>query len=155
MIQHTTGDLFESDAEALVNAVNCVGVMGKGIALEFRRRFPRMFEAYRRRCEAGRLRPGRVWAVRDGGRVIVSFPTKDHWRDGSRIQDVEAGLRSLRELLVNEGISSVALPALGCGLGGLDWDVVAAAIHRELDGLPGVRIELYEPRGAREPLTER
>lgn len=148
MIEYVHGNLFESPAEALVNTVNCVGVMGKGIAYQFRRAFPAMYEDYQQRCKRGDIRPGSVTIFREKGRLIVNFPTKRHWRGQSRLEDIEAGLQALRELIEKEGIQHIALPPLGCGNGGLSWNDVRPAIERHLGDLARVRIDVYEPHGA-------
>ncbi|MFI7674883.1 macro domain-containing protein [Actinophytocola sp. NPDC049390] len=145
MIDELDGDLLDSGAAALVNAVNCVGVMGKGIALEFKRRFPANFAAYREACAAGEVVPGRMLVCEDDGRVIVNFPTKKHWRAKSRLGDVEAGLDGLVCVIRERGLDSVAVPALGVGNGGLDWADVSRLVHEKLGGLPGVAVELYRP----------
>lgn len=147
MIRFVTGNLFESRAEALVNTVNCVGVMGKGIAHQFARAWPDMLKDYERRCKAGEIRVGEVTLFRTRGKVIINFPTKQHWKAKSRIVDIESGLRSLRRVLVQEGLTSVALPPLGCGNGGLDWTEVRPLIERELRELGEVDVEVYEPVG--------
>ena len=118
-----SGDLFEQDVDAFVNAVNCVGVMGAGIALEFKRRFPRMFEDYALRWRTRLLRPGivHVAEVMIGGRSrhVLNVPTKLHWRDDSSLEIVELGLAGLVDVVKQRGFASIAMPALGCGLGGL------------------------------------
>ncbi len=149
MIERRQGDLFASGAEALVNPVNCVGVMGKGLALQFRKAFPGNFEAYKAACDRGELRPG-VMLVHDRGasadpRYVVNFPTKRHWRSRSRMEDVEAGLAALVEEVRSRGIGSIAIPALGSGLGGLEWEDVRARIEAAFDGLPEVLVLLFEP----------
>src|SRR5687767_12069585 len=121
MIRFTRGNMFESDAEALVNTVNCVGVMGKGIAYQFARAYPAMASAYTQQCRRGEIKLGMVSFVREAGKMVVNFPTKDHWKSKSRLEDVREGLESLRELILREGIRSIAIPPLGCGNGGLDW----------------------------------
>ena len=125
MIEYKTGDILREDAEALVNAVNCVGVMGRGIALQFKRAFPENFKAYAARCRRGEMQPGRVFVFETGRvrppRYIVNFPTKRHWRESSRIEDIESGLASLVAEIRARSIRSVAVPALGSGLGGLHW----------------------------------
>jgi O-acetyl-ADP-ribose deacetylase (regulator of RNase III) len=145
VIRFVSGNLFDSEADALVNAVNCVGVMGKGIALQFKRAFPAMFTEYERDCRQGRVRLGSVTTFRERGKLIVNFPTKQDWRTKSRLSDVEAGLRALRHLIESERIPSVAVPPLGCGNGGLDWSDVRAAIVREFGGMDEIDIEVYEP----------
>ena len=139
------GDLFAAPVDCLINPVNCVGVMGKGLAREFKRRYPAMFASYQEACRAGRLRPGRlhIWQAPDGAR-IVNFPTKRHWREPSRYQDIEAGLDALRGYLEAQGPVRVAVPPLGCGLGGLDWERVKDMIGRKLEGLTA-QILIFEP----------
>ncbi len=157
MLQYVTGDILEEDAEALVNTVNTVGVMGKGIALQFKRRFPGNYQAYRQACDAGEVTPGRmfVWRTDQLGRPhwIVNFPTKRHWKAKSRIEDIEAGLRDLQRVVLDLGIQSLAVPPLGCGNGGLSWSVVRPLIERYLGAVEGVRVAVYEPAGAPAPAT--
>jgi O-acetyl-ADP-ribose deacetylase (regulator of RNase III) len=147
MVRFVQGNLFESQAEALVNTVNCVGVMGKGIAYQFKRAYPEMFKDYQHRCRVGEVRTGEVTSFRERGKLIVNFPTKDHWKSQSLLNDVEAGLSALRALIVREKLKSIAIPPLGCGNGGLAWADVRARIERELRDLPGVDVEVYEPVG--------
>jgi O-acetyl-ADP-ribose deacetylase (regulator of RNase III) len=149
MIAFRRGNMFESRAVALVNTVNCVGIMGKGIAHQFARAFPVMAAAYARDCKAHLVKLGHVRAYEENGRVIVNFPTKDHWRSNSKLEDIEAGLQSLRDLLVLREIAAVAVPPLGCGNGGLSWSDVRPLIERELgtDALKDVTVEVYEPAG--------
>lgn len=151
-IKFEYGDLFTSDAEALVNTVNCVGVMGKGVALEFKRRWPENFKFYKKHCDDRSLRPGKVLIYDRGGmfagegpRFIVNFPTKDHWRSKSKMSYVEDGLDSLLEEIERLSIKSVAMPPLGCGNGGLDWDEVRPLIVSKLSGLNDVSVELFGP----------
>lgn len=132
VITEAQGSLFDTGAVALVNPVNCVGVMGAGLALQFKRRFPSNFAAYQDDCRSGILHPGRVTLFREAGCWIVNFPTKDHWRDPSRLEWVESGLAYLRKVLDLDRIRSVAVPALGCGLGGLKWPDVKQAIEGAL-----------------------
>lgn len=141
------GDLLESRAQTLVNTVNCVGVMGKGVALEFKKRFPGMFKDYVRRCELGEVRPGVPYLYRDVfPPQIVNFPTKDHWKSVSRLEDVERGLQFLVERLQDWEITSIAVPPLGCGNGQLEWRDVGPLIYRYLGAL-GIPVELYAPYG--------
>jgi O-acetyl-ADP-ribose deacetylase (regulator of RNase III) len=152
MIEFQRGDILQSDAEALVNTVNCVGIMGRGIALQFRREFPENYKAYRQGCERGELRPGKMLVFLlsklHGPRYIINFPTKRHWKGRSRIEDIQIGLRALIDEVRERGITSVALPPLGCGLGGLDWDQVRPLIEEAFSHLPAVRFVVYEPLGA-------
>lgn len=147
MIRFMHGNLFESKAEALVNTVNCVGVMGKGIAYQFRRAYPAMFHDYESRCKRGEVRLGEVTHFREKDRLIINFPTKGHWRSQSSLTDIHSGLVSLRTLLEKEQIHSIALPPLGCGNGGLHWPDVKQAIIEALGPLSAVDVEVYEPAG--------
>ncbi len=149
ILELVTGNLLEADTEALVNAVNIEGVMGKGIALQFKKKYPEMFEAYRRACKEGQVQPGRmhVYELPDmfNPRFIINFPTKRHWRSPSSTDDVKAGLRALAEEIRKRGIKSIALPALGCGNGGLDWSEVLPMIKSALADLTDVRLLVYPP----------
>ncbi len=149
VIETGTGNLLDAEAEALVNTVNCVGVMGKGVALMFREAFPENYRSYRAACKAGDLRPGGLFVHRTndlvGPRLIVNFATKDHWRGKSRMEWIESGLSELAALVRGEGIRSVALPPLGAGNGGLDWNEVRPRIDQHLGGLEGVRVIVFEP----------
>jgi O-acetyl-ADP-ribose deacetylase (regulator of RNase III) len=139
------GDLFESGAQTLVNTVNTVGVMGKGVALEFKRRFPEMFADYQRRCQAGDVRLGEPYLWR--GLVepwVINFPTKDHWRSVSKLADIERGLVYLAEHIAEWSVTSLAVPPLGAGSGGLDWATIGPTIYRHLERLPIPAI-LYAP----------
>src|SRR5262245_56499440 len=150
MIEYQTGDILQADVEALVNAVNCVGVMGRGLALEFKKAYPKNFRVYEAACAREEVQPGRMF-VFDTGRptnpkFIINFPTKRHWRGSSRIEDIESGLQALAEEIRARHITSIALPALGSGLGGLDWRDVRPRIEKALGSLPGVHVILFEPR---------
>jgi O-acetyl-ADP-ribose deacetylase (regulator of RNase III) len=149
MITYKSGDLLAEDAEALVNTVNCVGHMGRGIALEFKKAWPENFRAYAAACRRGEVRPGRMFVFDTGEitnpRFIINFPTKRHWRSGSRMEDIEAGLEALVEEIRRRRIRSVAVPPLGSGLGALDWPQVRARIERALGDLEGVRVVVFEP----------
>jgi O-acetyl-ADP-ribose deacetylase (regulator of RNase III) len=151
MIELGHGDLLQADAEALVNAINCVGVMGKGIALQFKQAFPENFRRYAQAC-AGEVRPGRMFVVDTGipgrHRYIVNFPTKRHWRNGSRLEDIESGLRALVEEVQQRDIRSIAIPPLGCGNGGLRWADVKPRIEAAFAELAHVRVVLFEPSSA-------
>jgi len=150
MIRYTTGNLLQAPAEALVNAVNCVGVMGKGIALQFKQQFPENYEAYRSACDRGDVRPGQVFVYPTGQptgvRFIVNFPTKRHWKDNSRLEDIETGLDALVGVIQEHQLKSIAIPALGCGLGGLDWPTVRNLIEQKLSPLADVTILVYAPQ---------
>lgn len=144
-IEIVRGDLLAAEVEALVNPVNCVGVMGKGLALAFKQRFPDAFRAYARACKDGEVRPGRMFVHVSGGRTLIHFPTKRHFRDASRMEDIEAGLVALASEITTRGIRSIAVPALGCGLGGLAWGDVRPRIEAALGALPEVEVKLFEP----------
>ncbi len=153
MIETTKGNLLEAPVDALVNTVNTAGIMGRGIALQFKQAYPRMFAAYEAACKAGEVRLGRMHVFDIGGlaggpRWIINFPTKGHWRTRSRMQDIEAGLADLVATIRRLGIRSIAIPPLGCGNGGLDWGEVRPRIESALGELPDVRVLLYPPSGA-------
>lgn len=151
MIITTTGDILRDESEAIVNTVNCVGVMGRGIALQFRNAFPDNYRAYKRACDHQEVVPGKMFVTTTGNLAppyfVVNFPTKRHWRGKSSLEDVAVGLDDLARMLREKSIHSVAIPPLGCGLGGLDWGTVKALIIERLRGLDDVRITLYEPSG--------
>ncbi len=152
MIEITHGDILTANTEALVNTVNCVGVMGRGIALQFRKAFPENFKVYQAACEREEVRPGKMLVFETGlltgPRSIINFPTKRHWRGKSQMQDIEAGLPALIDEIKKRGIRSVAVPPLGCGLGGLDWSKVRPKIVHAFEKLPDVQVLLFEPSGA-------
>ncbi|MBF0423347.1 MAG: macro domain-containing protein [Magnetococcales bacterium] len=152
MIEFTNGDILADDAEAIVNTVNCVGVMGRGIALQFKKAYPENFKAYEFACQRKEVVPGRMFIFDTHSlttpRYIVNFPTKRHWRGNSRMEDVEAGLADLAREIQARGIRSIAIPPLGSGLGGLNWPEVRQRIVQILAGLDGVKVVVYEPTGA-------
>lgn len=152
MIEITTGDILAADAEALVNTVNCVGIMGRGIALQFRKAFPDNFKSYEKACERKELQPGRLFVFRTGQltnpHYIINFPTKRHWKGKSQLADIESGLTALVAEIRRLGIRSVAIPPLGCGQGGLDWAEVRPRIEQALQAVPDVRVLLFSPTGA-------
>ena len=152
MIKEGQGNLLEADAEALVNTVNCVGHMGKGIALQFKQAYPDNFHAYQKAVKAGLVRPGAMFVFETGRylnpRFIINFPTKRHWRGKSRLEDISSGLLALVEEIESRGIRSIAVPPLGCGNGGLDWKVVGPMIRDALAQLSNVEVILYPPSGA-------
>jgi O-acetyl-ADP-ribose deacetylase (regulator of RNase III) len=152
MIEEARGNLLQADPEALVNTVNTVGFMGKGIALQFKQAFPGNFRAYAQAVKRGEVQPGRMLVVPTGfvtnPRFIINFPTKRHWRGRSRIEDIEAGLKALVEEIRRLGLRSIAIPPLGCGNGGLEWADVRPRIEKALQAVPDVRVLLFAPRGA-------
>ena len=152
MIEYKTGDILAEDAEALVNTVNCVGVMGRGIALQFKNAFPENFEAYADACKRDELHPGRMFVFETrqltSPQYIINFPTKRHWRGKSRIEDIEVGLKALADVIRETPIRSIAIPPLGSGLGGLDWKAVRPLIERALSSIEDVQIVVFEPKGA-------
>lgn len=157
MVEDGDGNLLTADVDALVNTVNTVGVMGKGIALQFKRAFPDNYLRYRAACERGELRLGHMFVVDTGmlgpRRHVINFPTKRHWRTPSRLEDIGSGLGDLVRVVRDLGITSVAVPALGCGNGGLDWGVVRPMIEQAFARVPDVRAVLFAPSGAPSPAT--
>ena len=149
MLEHKSGDIFDENAEALVNSVNCVGVMGRGIARQFKSAFPENYAAYRAACERGEVRPGRMLVFErtglDNPRYVVNFPTKRHWRSKSKLADVIAGLKALADEIKQRRIHSIALPALASDLGGLEWSTVRQEIEAALGNLDNVHIIVFEP----------
>lgn len=148
MIKSTSGDIVKAQAEALVNTVNCVGIAGRGIALQFRKAFPENFKKYAAACKRNEVNPGKMLVIETGElmpRYIINFPTKRHWRGSSRIEDIESGLVDLVAVIRDLGIRSVAIPPLGSGLGGLRWAVVRPKIVKAFEALPDVTLLLYEP----------
>jgi O-acetyl-ADP-ribose deacetylase (regulator of RNase III) len=155
MIELKKGNLLDADAEALVNTVNTVGVMGKGIALQFRQAFPENFRAYEAACKRGQVQPGRMFVFHANTlhhpKIIVNFPTKRHWKGKSKIEDIDLGLKDLIEVVKREQIKSIAVPPLGCGNGGLKWSEVRPRIEKAFENVPAVKAYLYEPAGAPKP----
>ena len=149
MIEYKKGDILREDVEALVNTVNCVGIIGRGIALQFKNAFPENFRAYAAACERNEVQPGRMLIFKTGRltnpKYIINFPTKRHWRGKSRIEDIDAGLVSLVREVQSHNIRSIAIPALGSGLGGLDWSAVRLRIEKSLRCLDAVRVVIFEP----------
>ena len=151
MIIYKNGNLLEEPAEALVNAVNTVGVMGKGIALQFKQRFPKNMQEYAQACKAREVVVGKMFVTETGEllgpRWLVNFPTKQHWRNPSKIEWLIEGLVDLRRFIVANNVNSIAIPALGVGNGGLDWELVKAQIESALGDLERVEILVFEPLG--------
>lgn len=145
-VEVASGDMFSSGCQTVVNPINCVGVMGAGLALAFKTRFPDHYAAYRRRYDDDELRIGEPYLDRRApGPWIIGFPTKRHWAETSRLSDIDDGLSYLAEHLEGWGVTSLAMPALGCGLGGLEWDPVHELITARLDRLD-LRVLVYAPR---------
>lgn len=152
MIELEQGDILQAHVDAVVNTVNCVGVMGRGIALQFRKEFPENYVAYKAACDRGELQPGRMLVFElhqiDVPRFVINFPTKRHWKGKSRIEDIQSGLVALVKEVRQRGIKSIAIPPLGCGLGGLQWSQVRPLIEAAFEPLQEVQTLLYEPSGA-------
>jgi len=159
MISFTTGNILEADTEALVNTVNTVGVMGKGIALMFKEAFPQNFKDYEAACKRKEIKVGNVFVTErqkfHGPRWIVNFPTKEHWRAPSKLEWIEAGLDDLKRFIVENKVKSIAVPPLGSGNGGLNWDEVRPIIQARLGALPDVRIIVYEPTAQYQNVSKR
>ena len=151
MIEFKTGDILRAEAEALVNTVNCVGIMGRGIALQFKNDFPENFKAYEAACARQEVQPGRMFVFETGQfnpKYIINFPTKRHWRGKSRMEDIDSGLKALVKEIRNRGIRSIAIPPLGSGLGGLNWSDVRPRIEAALRGIDDLHVTVFEPNGA-------
>jgi O-acetyl-ADP-ribose deacetylase (regulator of RNase III)/uncharacterized protein YwgA len=148
MIRYTKGDLLSSNAEALVNTVNTVGIMGKGIALQFKTRFPQNFKIYQEACKNGTFKTGQVLVVKEGDllnyKIIINFPTKSHWKGNSKYEYISSGLVALKNAIQENNINSIAIPPLGCGNGGLDWQIVREMIEEHLRNLE-CDITVYTP----------
>ncbi len=157
MIEHRKGDLLAADAEALVNTVNTVGVMGKGVALQFKKAFPANYRAYKRACDREAVQPGRMFVFETGQltgpRLVINFPTKRHWRGKAHLEYIDAGLEDLARVLRKHNVRSVAIPPLGCGNGGLRWDDVRPRIEAAMAPLADTQVALYGP-GAPPPVRQ-
>ena len=155
MIDYKNGDILVEDAEALVNTVNCVGFMGRGIALQFKQAWPDNFNAYAAACRRHEVQPGRMFVYETGllthPRYIINFPTKRHWRGKSRMEDIESGLDALVSEIRKRNIRSIAIPPLGAGLGGLEWQEVRRRIESAMRHLDDVKIVVFEPNGEPAP----
>ncbi len=142
MIKFIKGDIFESECEAIVNTVNCYGKMGKGLALEFKNRYPEMFLVYKRACDEGRVKVGKMHIWKN----IINFPTKDHWRNPSKMEYITSGLQDLVEVIKEKGVKSIAIPPLGCGLGGLNFYLVKKQIEEVHEiHWKEISVVVYEP----------
>lgn len=150
MLQTLQGNILEAETEAIVNTVNCVGIMGRGIALQFKNAYPDNFSAYQTACRKAEVEPGKMFIFETTGltrpKFIINFPTKRHWRGQSRIEDIKSGLEALIADLTRLRIRSIAIPPLGSGLGGLEWSEVRPLIISAFAALPEVNVLLFEPR---------
>jgi O-acetyl-ADP-ribose deacetylase (regulator of RNase III)/uncharacterized protein YwgA len=147
MIKILIGNIFESQAQTLVNTVNCVGIMGKGIAQEFKKRYPNMFKDYKNLCDKGEVHLGQPYIFKTlYDKAIINFPTKKHWRAMSRLDDIKKGLDIFIENYKQWGVTSVAFPPLGCGNGGLEWEIVGPVIYQKLSNID-IPVEIYAPYG--------
>nr|WP_222427079.1 macro domain-containing protein [Hyella patelloides] len=148
IIEYKQGNLLKENTEALVNAVNCVGVMGKGIALQFKQAFPENFKQYKKACGAKKVQPGQMFTTSTDKlfpKYIINFPTKRHWRGKSKIEDIESGLKALVESVKQFDIKFIAVPPLGCGNGGLNWAQVKSMIVNAFVELPDIQVVIFEP----------
>jgi O-acetyl-ADP-ribose deacetylase (regulator of RNase III) len=149
MMHFTTGNLLDAKVEAVVNTVNTVGVMGKGIALMFKERFPKNYQEYLVASKSGAVQIGKMFVSAtdelSGPKWVINFPTKKHWRNPSKIEWVREGLEALKEVIREKRITSIAIPPLGCGNGGLNWSNVRPLIQEYLNDLTDVEIIIYEP----------
>lgn len=154
MIEYRRGDILNEHTEAIVNTVNCVGIMGRGIAAQFKKVYPQNFKLYATACKREEVQPGRMFVVTvsqlTNPKYIINFPTKRHWKGKSRIEDIVLGLESLANEVVALELKSIAIPPLGCGLGGLDWSEVKPLIQKFAENLPDVECIIFEPSGAPE-----
>ena len=152
MIEYTYGNLLEAQTQALVNTVNCVGAMGKGLALQFKQAFPENFRLYVNACNANKVQIGSMFVVETdtmlSPKYIINFPTKNHWKAPSKISYIEQGLQDLVRIINEYSISSVAIPPLGCGNGGLSWQVVEPLIIKAFEDVPHIKVLLYPPQPA-------
>ncbi len=159
MINFTKGNLLEADVEAVVNTVNTVGIMGKGIALMFKERFPDNFKTYKKACENNKIRIGKMFVSENrdffGPKWIVNFPTKTHWRVNTRLEWIEEGLEDLVRVILDKKISSIAIPPLGCGNGGLDWSDVRPLLVMALEQVEGLDAVVYEPTAKYQNVSKR
>lgn len=149
MIEYKTGNILTEDTEALVNTVNCIGIMGRGIALQFKKAFPENYKSYAVACKRNEVQPGRMFVFKTGlltnPRYIINFPTKRHWRGKSRIEDIDTGLIALVEEIQSRNIRSIAIPPLGSGLGGLDWSEIRPRIETALKKFSDMKVVVFEP----------
>lgn len=148
MIKFDKGNLFDKRPDALVNTVNCCGVMGKGIALQFKNRYPENFKAYKNACDLSKVKIGEMFVFKNGvfgPKYIINFPTKNHWKENSKKEYIVSGLKDLKRVIIEYGIKSIVLPPLGCGNGNLEWSYVKKEIQNALNDLENVEITVFEP----------
>ena len=145
MINFVKGNIFLSNDEALINPVNIVGVMGKGLALQFKEKYPLNFKLYQNACKKHKIQIGKTFTTRENNKIIINFPTKKHWRNPSKIEYIDSGLDSLILILQQNNIKSVSIPPIGCGCGGLNWNDVKQLLIQKLSILDNVIINIYEP----------
>jgi O-acetyl-ADP-ribose deacetylase (regulator of RNase III) len=149
MIEFKQGNIFDANVEAIVNPVNCVGIMGKGLAQQFKQRYPGNFRVYRLACENQELTIGKMLTTETQNpgtpKYIINFPTKNHWKQNSRIEDIELGLKALVTEIQRLEITSIAIPALGCGNGGLQWSIVKPLMVSAFHQLPNIKVIIFEP----------
>lgn len=149
MVEYKKGDILKEETEAVVNTVNTKGVMGKGIALQFKERFPYNYKQYKKACEAGEVETGKVFVTETGlllnPRYVINFPTKEHWKNPSKMEYIHEGLKDLVRVIRDKNVSSISIPPLGCGNGGLDWNEVRPAIEKALNSISNLQIFLFEP----------
>ncbi len=159
-IEFSAGDIFDAQTDAIINPVNCVGVMGKGLALEFKKRFPISSKGYIEACARNIVKIGELFVFtptrdpwwRENGKYVIHFPTKKHWRDPSKLEYVESGVQDFGRVFRSLKIKSVAIPALGCGCGGLDWEIVKPVIMEGLRYVDEkIKVVLFEPEKQKEP----
>lgn len=148
MIEYSNGDILRSNAQAIINTVNCVGVMGRGLALQFKKAYPDNFKAYADACLRYEVVPGKMFVFEPsaGPKWIINFPTKRHWKDDSRMEDIESGLADLVRVIQEKKIESIAIPALGVGLGNLPWEPVRQRIEKALGVFPELKVLVYPPK---------
>ncbi|WP_291722272.1 macro domain-containing protein [Bernardetia sp.] len=149
-MNYTKGNILESNAEVIINPVNMVGVMGKGLALQFKQKFPYNYKVYKEACQNKTIDVGKLLLVDESSlerkKFIINFPTKKHWRSASKIEYVEEGLKDLVKIINENNFGSIAIPALGCGLGGLDWEDVKLLLEKYLKELENIEIIVFEPK---------
>ena len=138
------GDILRADTEALVNTVNCIGIMGRGIALQFKKAYPENYKKYKKICDEKKLHPGIVFTydlgTLTGPKYIINFPTKRHWKGKSKLEDIQSGLKALVEEVKIRNIKSISIPPLGCGLGGLEWETIRPMIELAFEILPAIAV---------------